>query len=92
MPVRMLADHLSDFWGEGASWREQQDIQAPHEARQLALSVEAAMRDLRWVSKLSVLETLKWTAAWYKNHARDPKTARTTTQAQIRAFMELQSA
>jgi CDP-glucose 4,6-dehydratase len=74
LTVSQVADIMSVALGAGSGWEKAPGIQPP-EAATLTLSSELAKRSLGWVPRLSMQETVNWTADWYKAHraGRDMK-------------------
>jgi CDP-glucose 4,6-dehydratase len=67
-PVRELVETLIRHWGSG-SWVDCHDPAAPHEARQLRLSIEKALTRLgwgpRWRFDVAVQRTVQWYRAFH---------------------------
>jgi CDP-glucose 4,6-dehydratase len=66
LKVMDLAEGFVKVWGSGTIEAPPSDPDAPHEANLLKLSCERAQQLLGWTPKLSGLETLEWTAQWYR--------------------------
>lgn len=75
LTVAQVADIMSEALGAGVGW-EPMAGDHPPEAATLTLSSELAKRGLGWSPRLSMPETVAWTADWYKAHyaGRDMKT------------------
>ncbi len=58
-----------------------------HEAGILKLNNSRAKTELNWQPKLSFLETLEWTAAWYKNYLEKNSGVKNFTINQIKNFV-----
>ncbi len=67
LTVAKVADIVSEALGAGSGWERAPGVQPP-EAATLTLSSTLAKRALGWQPKLSIHETVVWTAAWYKAH------------------------
>ena len=74
LTVAQVADIMSEALGAGVGW-EPMAGDHPPEAATLTLSSELAKRGLGWTPRLSMPETVAWTADWYKAHyaGRDMK-------------------
>ncbi|HEY4141224.1 MAG TPA: CDP-glucose 4,6-dehydratase [Pseudolabrys sp.] len=74
LTVSQVADIMSVALGAGSGWEKAPGIQPP-EAATLTLSSELAKRSLGWTPRLSMQDTVDWTADWYKAHraGRDMK-------------------
>ena len=66
LPVKDLVMQLTAAWGDDANWRIDPPANAPHEAAILLLNSTKAAEELGWGSWLTVDETLRNTAAWYR--------------------------
>jgi len=82
-PVRWVADHLAQLWGEGVGWDETGEHQ-PHEAGHLSLDCAKARARLGWKPAWNLREGLGRTVTWYKGFARGGDVA-DLTLSQIRA-------
>lgn len=67
LTVSQVADIMSVALGAGQGW-ERMPGNHPPEAATLTLSSELAKRSLGWSPRLSMDETVNWTADWYKAH------------------------
>ncbi len=65
-PVRRIVEHLTERWGNDASWRRD-DRPHPHEARSLQLDATRARVDLEWRPQLDTETALDWTVDWSRN-------------------------
>jgi len=82
-PVRWIADHVADLWGEGAGWDETGEPQ-PHEAGHLNLDCAKARERLGWTPAWNLAEGLSRTVAWHKGFSSGVDVAELTLD-QIRA-------
>ena len=57
-----------------------------HEANLLKLNIEKAMSRLGWKPRLSLDETLSWTALWYKAYLSKAPHLRELTLSQIQEY------
>jgi CDP-glucose 4,6-dehydratase len=87
LTVSQVADIMSVALGAGSGWEKAPGIQPP-EAATLTLSSELAKRSLGWAPRLSMQETVNWTADWYKAH-RAGRDMKATTLDQIARYEAL---
>lgn len=86
-PVGWIVDHVTDAWGDGASWDlDGQDH--PHEAQYLKLDISKAANELGHTPRLSLEAALGWTVDWYKAFKAGEDMG-DTTRDQIRRFESL---
>lgn len=64
-PVSWVVDKLTTFWGEGASFRLDENTH-PHEANYLKLDCTKSRELLHWKPQLTTESALSWTVDWYK--------------------------
>lgn len=64
-PVEWIVERLVQQWGEGASWRLD-DQPNPHEAHYLKLDISKARTHLGWEPRWSLDETLNHIVDWYQ--------------------------
>lgn len=64
-PVSVLANIMSDAWGEKAAWTTDDSVH-PHEAHFLKLDSSKANHNLQWKPVWQLDRTLRETVAWYK--------------------------
>ncbi len=64
-PVAWIADRMTGFWGDGASW-VLDDAPSPHEAGYLKLDASRARADLGWAPKLRLEVALEFLVQWYR--------------------------
>jgi CDP-glucose 4,6-dehydratase len=67
--VRELADRIVALWGEGASWRLDDEVHPP-EATFLRLDCTKARERLGWRPAISFETALEWLVDWYREHSR----------------------
>ena len=85
--VREVVDAFSACFGGRPGWRRDAGVHPP-EAHALTLSSELAERSLGWRPRLTIAESLSWTADWYRAHAAKEDMLG-VTQAQIRRFLAM---
>jgi len=87
LTVAQVADVVGQALNVGSGWELAPGKPLP-EAATLTLSSDLAKRVLEWAPKLTMRETVDWTADWYKAHqsARD---MRTVTLDQIARYEKL---
>jgi CDP-glucose 4,6-dehydratase len=83
-PVEWLVDRLVKLWGDGASWRLDDQIH-PHEANYLKLDISKARGRLGWSPRWTLSETLAHVVEWYKAH-KSGDDMRQVSLAQIKAY------
>ena len=66
-PVSWIADKMTNFWGDGATWTLDKSP-TPHEAPYLKLDATRAHSDLAWTPRLNLETTLQWLVQWYRSH------------------------
>ena len=91
--VAKVAETLGRAFGLALPWLPAGGVNPP-EAQHLRLSSDLAAATLGWRPRLSLEETLGWTADWYRAH-RAGADMRAATKAQIAAYedrMKLQPA
>ena len=70
-------------------WQQQAEAGAVHEAALLALDATLAHQQLGWMPRLSLAQSLQWTAHWYQQVLAQPAAARSLSQQQIAAYLAL---
>jgi len=66
--VGEVADLFVSAWGSGAGWTlSERTVEAPKEARFLAVDTAQARRELGWRPRWRVAEAVSRTAAWYRD-------------------------
>jgi CDP-glucose 4,6-dehydratase len=86
-PVSWLAESLTQRWGDGATWKDDQK-ENPHEANYLKLDSSKARMLLRWKPRLDLSESLAWVVAWYRAYLGG-EDMRRVSQLQIADYEEL---
>ena len=83
-----LVGLFTEFWGDGASWENTAEKNAPHEAGFLQLSTEKLRKTFHWEPRYTVREAVKETVDWYKawNEGED---MRAFSKKQISHFFHL---
>ncbi len=66
-PVSWIVDHLTQNWGDGASWL-QDEGEHPHEAHYLKLDCSKAKMRLHWQPRWHLDETLAAIIDWHSAH------------------------
>lgn len=61
-----LVDLFCDKWGEGASWKDVSEKNAPHEAGFLKLDCSRIKRVMNWEPRWHIEETIEKTVDWSK--------------------------
>jgi len=64
-PVEWIADKMTKFWGNGATWVLDPDP-GVHEAGYLKLDAGKAHAELGWTPHLNLETALEWLVAWYR--------------------------
>lgn len=76
-PVEWILNHMTEHWGEGASWQLDTNPQ-PHEAQLLKLDISKAAARLKWRPRWSLAHTLDsivdWQQAWLQGEDMHQKT------------------
>jgi CDP-glucose 4,6-dehydratase len=85
LPVGVLARRFVEALGGGALASPPLGDQ-PHEASLLLLDSTKAREVLGWTPKLGIEDTVELTVAWYREHQRDPKSARAVTERQLALY------
>ena len=89
LTVAQVADVVGQALDTGSSWELAPGKPLP-EAATLTLSSELAKRVLGWAPKLTMQETVNWTADWYKAHQAG-RNMRTVTLDQIARYEKLKA-
>jgi CDP-glucose 4,6-dehydratase len=87
-PVSWIAERMSQFWGDGASWVLDED-HGPHEAGYLRLDASRARHDLGWAPRLRLEAALEWLVAWYRTWQSSPDSVRDLSLSQIARYQNL---
>jgi CDP-glucose 4,6-dehydratase len=90
-PVRWILDMFSRYYGGEPCLWTYDSSNHPLETRTLRLDSSKASQLLNWHTQLGVEESLRWTAAWYREVLDDPAVAQSTTLSQIESFERLVS-
>lgn len=85
-PVAWIADRMTHFWGDNASWVLDEDPNAPHEANYLKLDTARARHDLLWKPQLRLETALEWLVSWYRTCSSSPEDIRALTLSQIAMY------
>jgi len=91
-PVAWIAEKITGFWGNGASWvlDENPEAAGVHEATHLRLDASKARADLGWTPCLRLETALEWLVDWYKASLfSDAKAMQAFTLAQIDAYEKI---
>lgn len=84
--VQELTKRISDVWGEDSQWAITENT-FPLESNFLKLDCAKSIKYLGWNPRLSIEETIAWTAGWYKRmFQKDDMEA--YTRRQIKDYME----
>jgi CDP-glucose 4,6-dehydratase len=87
--VAWIANRMTRFWGNGASWMLDEDPDSPHEATYLKLDTSRARHDLHWTPRLRLETALEWLVAWYRQWQASPDSIRHVTLSQIAQYHTL---
>lgn len=85
--VEWIVKELSQRWGNGSSWRTDQDPH-PYEAQFLKLDSSKARTELGWMPRTRLPITLDWVTEWYKAYQAGSD-LRSLTLAQIDRYEHL---
>jgi CDP-glucose 4,6-dehydratase len=88
-PVSWIAERMSEFWGDGASWVWDKE-QSPHEAQYLKLDASRARADLGWTPLLRLDAALDFLVQWYQTWLSGSD-MHNFTLGQIESYMSLLS-
>jgi CDP-glucose 4,6-dehydratase len=86
-PVDWVVEELAADWGEDAHWQVDSQIH-PHEAQVLKLDCSKALRALDWRPALSLKQSLRLTADWYRRWNAG-ENARDISNEQIEQYVQL---
>jgi len=87
--VSQISDKLCNFWGEGVSWKiEDQNKEHPHEATYLKLDCSKARGEIGWKPLLDLDKALDWIVEWYKCFQQNGDMTEITLR-QIRRYQEI---
>jgi CDP-glucose 4,6-dehydratase len=87
--VAWIADRMTRFWGNSASWIFDEDPDSPHEASYLKLDSSRAHHDLLWRSRFDLETALDWLVAWYRNWQSFPNSVQSFSLSQIAKYYAL---
>lgn len=85
LTVKELATIAINMWGKG-KYKNDDEINKPHEAGLLKLSIDKAINEINWHPKWSAQQAVEATIDWYKNASEHPYTF---TLEQINHYMQL---
>jgi len=85
LSVKELVETAIKVWGNG-SWKDISNLNKPHEAGLLKLSIERAQKELNWQPKLNAQQAIEWSINWYKQPA---ETQNVYTFQQIENYFKL---
>lgn len=85
-PVQWIVEHLTQQWGDGASWQLDQ-AEHPHEAHYLKLDCSKAKTRLNWLPKWHLDDTLGKIVDWQKNYQQGAD-MKAVTLKQIDAYLK----
>lgn len=86
LAVGPMMDVFTRAWGEGATWVDASQANAPHEAGLLRLAIDKAVTQLGWMPRFTLEEALSATVAWYKQADASVATLRDLTLEQIATY------
>jgi CDP-glucose 4,6-dehydratase len=87
-PVAWIAETMTRFWANGASWIDDSAADSPHEAGYLKLDASRARNDLNWTPHLRLETALQWLVEWYRAW-QSGTDMHAFTLAQIKAYEAL---
>lgn len=82
-----LVDLFCEKWGDGASWKNISEANAPHEANFLKLDCSKIKAVLGWKPKLNIEEAVEKTVEWSKAYLSGSDPA-AVMEKQIREYIE----
>ncbi len=83
-----LTDLFCKYWGEGASWKNASESNAPHEANFLKLDCSKIKEALNWKPRWHISEAIKKTVEWSKAYLRGGD-INAVTEKQVREYLEV---
>jgi CDP-glucose 4,6-dehydratase len=86
LSVEKMLDLAIEIWGSG-SYKVDKDIKHPHEAGLLKLDINKAADQLKWMPKMNVKETVRFTLDWYRQFSLDKDKIADFTTKQINSFL-----
>jgi CDP-glucose 4,6-dehydratase len=84
-PVAHIVEKLAKHWNVVPAWRKDPQSHA-HEERELRLNSQKAARELSWIPKLDLNESIAWTAEWYQRFGAGAA-ARALCEDQVRRYI-----
>lgn len=86
--VKEIVEKLGKFWGHvnTSEHYKYSKLKTMHEASLLSLNCEKAVKELLWVPKLDINESLKMVADWYLHYRSNPKKMVDLTIEQIEYY------
>ena len=81
--VQQLVETAIESWP--GRWSDQSQVDAPHEARFLGLSIDKACRSLDWYPRWNFRESVRRTIDWYRR-VQDGENPRHVAEEQIRSY------
>jgi CDP-glucose 4,6-dehydratase len=87
--VAWIAERMTRFWGNHASWILDEDPGSPHEATYLKLDTSRARHELQWKPKLDLETALDWLVTWYRTAQTDPANVPNLTLSQIAVYQSM---
>jgi CDP-glucose 4,6-dehydratase len=90
LPVAGVVRSLNRFLGDRVQIKVKPDRHF-HEAASLRLNCQKARTRLRWRPRLTSLEAVEWTAAWYAAYLKGTKSLRGITERQIESYEKLKA-
>jgi CDP-glucose 4,6-dehydratase len=85
LPVGVLARRFVEALGSGTLAAPPPGDQ-PHEASVLLLDSTKAREVLGWTPRLGIEDTIELTVDWYREHQKDPASARAVTERQLALY------
>lgn len=91
-PVNWIADHLSQLWGDNATWKlDASDTSInPHEAHYLKLDWSKARMQLNWQPRWDLQSALEKIVSWYKSYITDVNSVPEITLRDIKNYITTQ--
>jgi CDP-glucose 4,6-dehydratase len=85
LTVKELVELAIKIWGKG-EWEDTSEDDQPHEAGLLKLDISRAIKETKWIPKLTATKAIEWTINWYK---QSPGKEVDFTFEQIKNYLEL---
>ncbi|MBI5048523.1 MAG: CDP-glucose 4,6-dehydratase [Deltaproteobacteria bacterium] len=83
-PVRWIAEHIVEMWGDNARWEIAKDNH-PHEAHCLKLDCSKAKSKIEWQPRWDLKIALEKTVEWYKRYCNHEDMFK-ITMAQVQSY------